>query len=356
MTDKRMYTGWTGAVCSCLLIVLITGQPAAQAAVVACNEAELLRAMPGGDRYDGSITFECDTSYPEERCIDITSSEIHISQDLLIDGEIGVDARVTLNGGELPSRSIRCTNGGGANAGHRLFRVDPGVTLKLKNLEITGFSASDGDSELHSAEDDGGTVLNYGTVELDSVFIGDSEAEGRGGVILNAGTLLVRNSVFGGAPEIRCSITCFGGMGTRSGLGRHVHGGGGAIAAIDINDAPVFVEILDSEIYNGEVRGGSEGGGGLYARSLNGHVIDIKIQKTNLYFNSSVADGAALAIGSANVVAKIEDSSVFSNRAHASGGGIDNQGGSITIDRSVLVNNFAGHSGGGRFATQLQRV
>ncbi len=123
-----------------------------------CNFGALNVALAGG----GTVTFNCGTSP-----VTISMGYTQVTTDTTIDG----GGLVTLSG-----------------AGYTLlFGVNPGVTLNLNNITVSG-----------GLGQFAGAITNYGTlIVTNSTFSGNS-AEVGGGILNEGGTLIVTNSTFSG--------------------------------------------------------------------------------------------------------------------------------------------------------------
>jgi cysteine-rich repeat protein len=127
-------------------------------AAASCTEAALDQALSAG-----TVTFHCGT-----QPVTIT-----------VKSEKTITGTTTLGGGGLITLS-----GGGTV---RVFRVEPGATLNVRNLTIANGKA-----------DDGGGIYNAGAVTLTNCTLRDNAADNSGGAIFNGGTLTVTNSTLNG--------------------------------------------------------------------------------------------------------------------------------------------------------------
>jgi hypothetical protein len=113
--------------------------------VFECSEAGLLAAVAQGR---GPLTFNCDV--PTTVTL---SEELRIKRDVILDGE----GLLTIEG-----------SGGPAAPSERVVRVDPGVTVTLRNMTITGGNFP----SFHSG------IINSGAVTLENVTVSGNQGGG----------------------------------------------------------------------------------------------------------------------------------------------------------------------------------
>jgi hypothetical protein len=128
----------------------------------ACTEQGIRNAILAGG---GPHFFACDgpTTVP-------TATEIFIDKDVILDGE----GELTVDGQQ----------------DHRVFQVVAGVDAGLRGITVT-----------RGASNEGGGILNHGTLTLMNSTVSDSEASAGtrgGGGIMNVGTLTLTNSTVSG--------------------------------------------------------------------------------------------------------------------------------------------------------------
>ena len=139
-------------------IAACAASSAAKACVVgngmaaSCDEAAFNACLPGGMNFDGTVTFNCGAIL-----LLSTSSIKTISQDTTIDG----GNTITLSANLV-----------------RLFQVNSGVTLSLKDIRLF-------DGLAGSSFAQGGAILNRGTVHIDHVRFENNRATGSGSTIAN---------------------------------------------------------------------------------------------------------------------------------------------------------------------------
>jgi len=261
-----------------------------------CTAALLAAAISAG----GLITFDCGPN------------PVTIGG-----GPYSVAGDVSMDGGGLVTLS-------GENA-HRLFHVQPGASLRMANLTLTDGSAADG----------AGSILNEGTLVLDTVTIHNSKTTGvnsGGGAITNmAGTLQIVGSQL---------------------LNNEAAYTGGALALYD-GVALIENTVIDSNV--AQTFGAIDSTGELTIRN--------SIVRGN---RSTAGDGGA--IGVVKGTATIEESLIDDNFAAAGGGGLyispNYPGTSATVRDTRIINNqadttFAGSLGGGIYngaGLTLERV
>ncbi len=145
-----------------------------------CTHAALAAAIAAG----GTVTFNCGLS--KLNIVTLGALTIPAGNDVTVDGA----ALITLDAAE----------------GHRLFDVQAGGTLQLRNINL-----------IRGRSDGGGAILNAGSLTLDGVTISQSFAVGAGaggGAIGNAGgVVVIQNSTLAanGAESIGGAISSQGG-------------------------------------------------------------------------------------------------------------------------------------------------
>ena len=249
------------------------------------------------------------------------------SDDTAFLGDLDLTAPVTISGAGTTFTVID------GNNGDRIFQVLPGV-----NALISGVVIQNGER----GSDNGGGILNAGTLTLTNSLVERCFAVEGGGIANDGGTLSVRSS----------SVDA----NTAGGL----TGAGGGIA--DLNGG--HVTVTSSQI-SGNTANSPEGGGGLYEGDVNGTMTvtgstisgnsamttgegggGVRSLGTLTMTNSNVVDNVAIA-GGGLVVSSMRPVSltgitVNGNTASADGGGIYTlmQGVSpITITRSTISGN-----------------
>ena len=164
-------------------------------------------------------------------------------------------------------------------------------------------------------------TINSGvTATLDSLIIKKGVADDEGGGIYNNGTLTINNTI----------------------LSNNSAGSGGGISNYGI------VAINNSTL-SGNSTGGS--GGGIWNNGT------LTIDNSKLSGNSAIDGGGIYNYGVMSILT-ITNSTLSGNSANdsSSGGGIYNDGATLTIDNSTLSSNFADWSGGGIYNDQAGTV
>lgn len=167
-TISRPRLAWWSSMLAALLVASFSlATPARAGGVVgtgttaSCTEAALDAALAGG----GTIIFNCDGS----KTFTITSEKV-ITQDTVIQGVSGANHLIGFSGG-------------GAT---RLFRVVAPAKLTLSDLTIEkGYNPNDG-----------GALLNNGTLVLNNVQVQNNKSDTCGGALWTQGAAIISNSRF----------------------------------------------------------------------------------------------------------------------------------------------------------------
>jgi predicted outer membrane repeat protein len=262
------------------LVVLLVSAPVDAGGVVTncSNDTDFSNQLAGG----GTVTFNCGTATV------VLSSMKAIAANTTIDG----GGKITLSG----------------NNALRLFLVNNGVSLTLKNVVLENASSSDGT--------DGGAIRSLGSLTvIASTFVNNSTTSAwSGGAIFSGGTLNVSNSVFSSNQA----------------------GSGGAIL-VSANVANVSNTSFD---HNKTTNAGPYGFGGavLLTDSATGTIT------SSTFTQNQANEGGALDAHSGSVL-NISNSSINSNSALYGGGGIYADG-TLTQTNVTLSGNSAGSGGG----------
>jgi hypothetical protein len=247
------------------------------------NDTELRTDLTTMQNTDGgTLTFSCAAS-----TIVLTQDLPSISKNTIIDG--GSDISLS-----------------GSNA-RRLFVVGGGITLTLKNIELTnGFGNGDG-----------GAIFSNGGLTLDNVVIRDSAATLSGGAFVSYGPVLVEDSeLFENAAD-----------------------SGGAVYA-RFPGAPVTIR--RGHIRDNEALGATGWGGAV----LLWDGANLTVEE-GLFTGNRAKHGGAINNPFANSSVSLDDTMVHGNFATAGhGGGISAIGGPLTINDSTLQLNTASGNGG----------
>ncbi|RCW89620.1 hypothetical protein DFP92_1233, partial [Yoonia sediminilitoris] len=262
----------------------------------------LADALAGAD----TITFDLAEG---ERTIILGGSELVLSSDVTIDGDINGDdvADITVSG----------------DGQSRVFRVAQG-TAELDSLTITGGRADDYGAGI--------VVLSRAELFLTNSTVSGNSVEFQGGGIANFGTATLTNSMLSGNTSARDG----GGMHNTGNLtltdstlsGNMAQFGGG------INNVGTATLINSTLSGNEAFRGG-----GIYNRG------------TATLTNSTLSENTAESTGggiSNTGIATLTNSTLSGNMAVSNGGGIYNFGnGTLALTNSTLSGNTSAGNGGG---------
>ena len=259
-------------------------------------------------------------------------------------------------------------DGGGTS---RVLAIDSGAIVSLTGITITNGNAGPGG--------DGGGILNLGTLAVSDSDITGNSAGVSGGGISSSGTatlnitnsFITSNSAGVGGGGVRngtgCTLTV-----TRCTLSDNSAGivGGGVVSGGD------STLLITNSTLSGNSVSGAGGGGGI---ATQGQSI---VSNCTITGNTAEDHGGGIAIGAAigrlpgmltlrnsvvsgNIVSGsgkandggginngstliVDHSFIIDNSARRDGGGIANEGGAITtVTRSTITGNSAGHDGGG---------
>jgi len=268
-----------------------------------CTESALDACLPGGGRFDGTVTFNCGGA----ATITVTSTKV-ISADTTIDG----GSQVTISGGHSVG----------------VFSVNAGVKFTVQNLII-----ANGNGE------GGGGILSYGGVLIvsNSTFSGNSTpVHFVGGAISSGGTLAVANSAFsgnsagaGGAIENYGTLTVTNSTFSGNSASEGMSGGG-----ID-NSGTLTVTNSTFSDNSALFGGGIASNAGM-----------LKVSITNSIFSGNSAGFGGGIVNEGTLA--LTNSTLSGNHAMDSGGGIYQVGGgsTLTITNSTLSGNSALVGGG----------
>lgn len=231
-----------------------------------------------------------------------------------------------------------------ATSTFRIFEIQPGKTVSISGMTISNGHAADGTGSL--AGENGGAILNDGTLTLTTVSVTNSNAGtggaggpspggngGKGGGIYNSatGTLTIVNSTISG------NQTGVGGTGTPAGSG----GLGGGVYNLGTLFANGTTFSANSAL------GISGAGGGIASASGTLTLINSTISG-----NTAIGEGGGL-LNSGTSNAGLTSVTVSANRSDndndgiGSGGGIrQTSSGSVTLSNTIVAGNFMGMGGG----------
>jgi predicted outer membrane repeat protein len=264
---------------------------------------------------------------------------------VLTQGELVLNQSVIIEGvGNVPE-----TISGGGNS--RIFEIAAGVHVTLENLTLTGGDGlANNPAGSSSWDQNGGAILNFGTLALLGVTASGNTAFVEGGAIYNAGALSVSGSTLADNTVPFGNVTPLG-----------VIGGGGAI----FNSGTV--RCSQSTLSNNTVSfdGGaifSTGAVTLQGCTLNGNTAffdqpsgtggyggaivssgTLSIADCTLDNNLSFGGGGAI---DCSVQTTITNSTLLGNTCIFTGGAIFNSG-TLTVNGCTVSGNTSEQSGGG---------
>lgn len=330
-------------VLTCLTLFTLSSAPLAHAggSVENCaDDSAFSSVLIGG----GTVTFNCGTATI------LLSSTKTISANTTIDG----GGTITLSGGFA----------------RRLFVINGGITLNLKNIVLKGGYGSDGD---------GGTIVNNGFLSLDHTTIQDATTSNYyGGAIATSGSVDVANSAFinnkagsggaiyatGAAVQLNINRSDFHDNSVSSNLPNSRRGGaiyltggavakifdttfdnnaggyGGAIANIGATLNLTGVTLTNNKLQNGH--------GGAIANEGAATLSEVTFTSNSTRYGDG---GAIYNKGTANLVAN-----TFSANSSSYGGGIANDHGTLVVAESTFTTNSANVAGGGGIANEYGTI
>jgi hypothetical protein len=267
------------------------------------------------DACDGStVTFDMSQVTSP---ITLTSAELLINKNLTITGP----------GANLLTVQ-RSTAGGTPN--FRVFNIQGGNTVSITDLTIANGKVTGVNS--------GGGLLNDGTLTMTNCNVYGNSAPNNGGGIFNNGSLTLNNCNIGGTlagqPNTASVDSIFNNSGTLLMTGGSVVGNSGR----GMSTAGGLVTLNSVAISNNST---DSAGGGIFIGNGTASI-------TNCLFANNTAlnvGGAILISASATPVTVVN--STFSGNSGSLGGGINAQGGTITLTNVTLTNNRATNAGGG---------
>ncbi|MEM9775672.1 MAG: choice-of-anchor Q domain-containing protein, partial [Chloroflexota bacterium] len=198
------------------------------------------------------------------------------------------------------------------------------------NVSIQGGNISD-----NSAGHSGGGIINYGTLDIDSVSFDNNFGNNGGGAIFNHLTAIIEDSLFtnnigygGGALRNDSMATVI-----NTTFANNSGTEGGAV----YNDGNLTIK--NSEVSEGE----AEEGGGIYNNSR------MRVQSSTITGNHATVNGGGIR-NSRNTPydLRITDSTISNNTSDQYGGGFYIQSDAV-ISRTAVISNSSGISGAGLF-------
>lgn len=275
-----------------LLMVGIRPLQAADAVVgtgtaASCTEAAFDNALATvQSSMGGTITFDCAGA----AIIIFTGGKIITNSSLIIDG----GSQIILSGGNVV----------------RHFYVENNAALTIKNITLqNGFDNTFG----------GGSILSLGTLTMENAAVLNSNVDSghSGGAIMGYGQVTIRDSLI-------------------------ENNTGGSVGGLFLVGENADATIYRSTFRNNRTTNNDYGLGGAIT-TWDG--ADVFLANTTLEENEAIS-GGAIYNSFANTVITIEQQSVLSQNNAAYGGAVFNSAGSIIINNSVLQNNIAFRNGG----------
>ncbi len=213
-----------------------------------------------------------------------------------------------------PGANLLSVSGGGTS---RVFGLDPGASVALSGLTITGGNADVG----------GGVDNNGGTLTLATAVISDNSASDQGGGLFNAngGTATLTNA-------------------TISGNSAQVGGG------LDNYVTPQRLAMSTLTLTNATISGNSAPtgfGGGL------ANIYGI-VTLTNATVTGNTAKNDAAGLENDRGTLTLTNATVSGNSGAFEGGGLDNFYGTLTLTNATVSGNSASSSGGGLYNHGIQ--
>ncbi|MGO9507244.1 MAG: choice-of-anchor D domain-containing protein [Mycobacterium sp.] len=220
-----------------------------------------------------------------------------------------------------------------------------GATLNLNNLTIAHGSGGG----FGSPADEGGAILNSGTLTVTNCTLSDNNALGssNGGAIYNDGTLTVTNSTLSGNSTVYGNGGGGGGAICNDGGTLTVNnsilsnnsadeGGGGAISSA------CMLTVTNSTLSGNSVSNGS--GGGIFAGGM------LTVTNSTLFDNTAEGnDGGGISSSGTGTVTTVTNSTFVGNGALSGGvgGAINDSGGTVAITNCTIVGNSSSGIDGG---------
>ncbi len=245
-------------------------------------------------------------------------SFITLTSGTYAESNIEVRANVTLQGA---GSNVSIIN---ANAGGRLFTIDAGATLVLANVQLSNGSA-----------DNGGAIVNNGTLTIQNSTLSNNQATQRGGAIYTTGQTTITNTTFtnnsatlGGGAIAHAAGDLVVMNGTY--VGNKTPGSG---AAIYINSGTL--NVTNSLFKNNT---SSNDGGAIWTS------VPSTVSRSTFQSNRSGGNGGGIEMNNGSGPFNINNSTFISNQA-LFGGALDNQTGNVTLTNSTFSKNTA--TGGG---------
>ena len=252
--------------------------------------------------------------------LDVTLTDVTLSGNF-------IDAAMPGNGGGFHSGGGNATVTGGSVTGNTA--VEGGGLWSSGTLDVDGTMIMDNEGTGDDADNGGGGVYNQaGTITLTDVTIDGNSATGTagsgGGVLNNMGELTINGGTISNNTSNRA--------------------GGG------IEDAGGMTTVMDADVMDNDAGTSPGNGGGLHTGGG-----DVSVSGGTFSGNTAVEGGGLWSSGSLTVDGTvIEDNEALSDadEAFEGGGGLFNQAGTMMVTDATISGNTAtgpGGSGGGLF-------
>ena len=252
-----------------------------------------------GECLDGDCSFREAITYSSTGDVIAFAEGLHGIIRLTL-GQLVMDHNLTVQG---PGQLVMTVSGLGST---RIFAIDPGTAVTVSGLTI-----SDG----YDQSDDGGAILNEGSLRLENSVLQANYADGYGGAIAHYGTALNLNNVVLS--------------------GNYTQQNGGAIY-----DVGGLLSVTSSTFSGNN----SENSGGAID-ILSG---DVDFTQSIFSTNHSLYHGGALYIENANTITVSSTEFDTNNSSYGVGGAIDHESGALTLSNSSFRANITndGNSAG----------
>lgn len=306
------------------------------------------------------LTLRKAITYISENSNDKLEWTVHIDgkvQGLTVESDIGDIKQLTITGyspstgeGEDFDDALTGTGTG------KVFAVSISKPVIIKNLTITGGVGADG-SGLNIGEganvilnnvavtdnttnDNGGGILNAGTLTLENCSITKNEASGYGGGVYNKGTLYIYGeTVIGGSIDGQ-NIAAKSGGGIDNDGKSKVYIGYSSYTSAEVNTPVPFTGSISYNIASGTA------GGGVYNQGT-------FIMKGGSIGNNKAPVGAGVynVVGSNTGLCSLSEITVSGNKASSGNGGAIWNDGTLTVTDVTMSENTAVTDGGGIYST-----
>jgi predicted outer membrane repeat protein len=228
----------------------------------------------------------------------------------LTHGDLVLTQNVTIETTPGPRISIS----GGGNS--RIFEINAGVQVTLNNLELTqGNGTANNPADTSDLDGNGGAILDFGTLTINNGRLDNNSADDGGGAILSfSGNVTVNETI----------ISDNSAPGTKAG------GFGGGIWNF------LGTLTVNKSLFSGNLA--THGGGGILNEG--------QLTVSNSSFLDNTTDGSSEGGGIWNFGTMTASNCLFVGNVAGFGGGIFNDGGTVTVTGSTFANNTGLLDGG----------